>query len=64
MAIWIEERDKAVWHSAVSRETEPLTYRAACGWVVSIRHGRIWPQKLHDPGPPDDDRCRSCVADR
>lgn len=63
MAIWIEERgDKAVWHLALGRQPDRLTYRTACGWVLSIRHTRIWPQKVGTQGPPEDDLCHSCVA--
>ena len=58
--IWIEERDKAVWHGIVRRKSG-LIYEAGCGWELSARAGRIWPLKHDDPGPPTDERCHSCM---
>ena len=60
--LWIEETDKSVWHRATSR-TAPLRYRAACGWELDSRPSRVWPQKPTEPGPPDEQRCHTCVAE-
>lgn len=59
--LWIEERDEPVWHRAVAR-ARSLEYRALCGWELSAREGRLWPQKSDEPGPPDELRCHTCVA--
>jgi hypothetical protein len=59
--LWIEEPDKPVWHRVVAR-ARSLEYRAGCGWELSARHGRVWPQKFDQPGPADDLRCHACVA--
>ena len=57
--LWIEERDKPVWHRVVTRVAS-LDYRAACGWELSAREGRVWPQKTSDLGPVPETRCHSC----
>jgi hypothetical protein len=59
--LWIEERDEPVWHRVVARDRS-LEYRAACGWELSAREGRVWPQKPNQPGPADELRCHTCVA--
>ncbi len=60
-ALWIEEREKHVWHRSVGR-IGPLTYRAACGWRMGIRDSRVWPITGSDPGPAPPQRCHACVA--
>ena len=60
--LWIEERDKPVWHRALKRVAS-LDYVAACGWELSAREGRVWPQKPRDPGPAAATRCHTCVGD-
>ena len=60
--LWIEERDKAVWHLATERLT-PRTYRVACGWQMTRDDSTIYPQKPHEPGPPEAQRCHSCLAE-
>jgi hypothetical protein len=57
--LWIEERDKPVWHRVAARVAS-LEYLAACGWELSARDGRVWAQKPGDPGPPVETRCHSC----
>lgn len=59
--LWIEERDKPVWHRVVTR-VHALQYRAACGWDLSAREGRIWSQKPGESGPEPAQRCHSCRA--
>ena len=59
--LWIEERDKPVWHRVVTR-VDSLEYRAVCGWELSAREGRIWAQKPLEAGPQPADRCRACVG--
>jgi hypothetical protein len=59
--LWIEERDKPVWHRVATR-VRALEYRAACGWELSAREGRIWSQKPHDVGPKVEDRCHTCIG--
>ena len=59
--LWIEESDKQVWHHAVDRRAA-MQFRAMCGWEIDARHGRVWPQKPGEAGPPDDRRCNSCVG--
>lgn len=61
MALWFEESDKRVWHRMTKREGH-MNYHAVCGWHLSPVTGRIWPQKAGDPGPPEADRCRTCVG--
>lgn len=58
---WIEENDKHVWHRSVARVGH-LEYRAACGWELDARGGRVWIVKRGEPGPPSDNRCHSCVG--
>ena len=58
--IWIEEADKAVWHRMTRREGR-TTYRAVCGWELSVIAGRIWPVKAGELSPPDGERCHDCV---
>ena len=60
-ALWVEEKGKAVWHRATVRVVRTL-YRAVCGWQLDMRQGRVWPQKPVEPGPPEDERCRTCVG--
>ena len=60
MALWFEEFDKRVWHLMTRRA--PLVYHAACGWNLVPYTGRVWPQKGHEPGPPEPERCRTCVG--
>ena len=59
--LWIEEPDEQVWHRAVAR-TGSLQYRAACGWELNAREGRVWPQKPDQSGPAEEQRCHSCVG--
>lgn len=59
--LWFEESDKRVWH-LMTKKPGPMNYRAACGWHLVPYTGRVWPQKAHEPGPPDLERCRSCVG--
>ena len=61
MALWIEETDKQVWHLA-NRRIGPLHYTAVCGWQMTARPTRIWPQKPHELGPAREERCWSCVG--
>jgi hypothetical protein len=60
-ALWVEEKDKAVWHRATGR-VERTLYRAVCGWQLDVRQGRVWPQKRGQFGPPEDERCHTCVG--
>ena len=62
MQLWIEETDKKVWHLATGR-TAALRYTVACGWELSGRPTRIWPQKVTEPGPAHEERCRSCIGE-
>jgi hypothetical protein len=61
MHLWFEESDKQVWH-LMTRRAGPLDYHAACGWHLAPYSGRVWPQKDDEPGPTEDERCRSCVG--
>lgn len=61
MTLWFEESDKQVWH-LMTRRVAPLDYHAACGWHLAPYTGRVWPQKDHELGPPESERCRSCVG--
>lgn len=61
MALWFEEPDKKVWQLMTRKA--PLDYRAACSWHLTPVTGRVWPQKGREPGPPEEQRCRSCVGD-
>ena len=60
--LWIEETDKKVWHLA-NGKTAPMRYTVVCGWLLNARPTRVWPQKSYEPGPPRDDRCRSCIGE-
>ena len=60
--LWIEEQDKAVWHLANGR-TGRLRYTVVCGWVLPARPTRIWPQKHTEIGPPQEQRCHTCIGD-
>ena len=60
-AIWLREGDEAVWHRLTVR-TGPARRRTACGWEMSALRGELWPQKLHEVGPPLTERCNDCVA--
>jgi hypothetical protein len=59
--LWFEESEKKVWH-LMTHKAGPLDYRAACGWHLAPYNGRVWPQKDHEPGPVEDERCRPCVG--
>jgi hypothetical protein len=59
VTIWIEERDKRVWHRAESHLGYYL-YRAKCRWELDTREGRIYPQRSGEPGPPIEERCHDC----
>lgn len=59
--LWIEERDKPVWHRVVTR-VGSLQYKAVCGWDLSAREGRIWSQKPNESGPERADRCHACIG--
>lgn len=48
--LWIEERDKAVWHLATDRHSS-RRYRVVCGWEMTENDSRIYPKKPHEPGP-------------
>ncbi len=61
--LWVEERDKAVWHRAVDR-VDPRRYIMACGWELSLHDGRVWPQKGYEVGPPEDEQCVDCRSSR
>ena len=61
--LWIEETDKAVWHLANGR-TAPLRYTVVCGWVLPARPTRVWPQKSYELGPPQGQRCHSCIGEQ
>lgn len=39
-----------------------MEYHAACGWHLTPYRGRIWPEKRIDEGPPEADRCHTCVG--
>jgi hypothetical protein len=59
--LWIEERDKAVWHLA-TRRSDRLMFRVVCGWQMTPVDKRVYPQKPSEPGPPEPQRCHSCVG--
>ncbi len=59
--LWIEERDKAVWHLATSRSGR-RRWQVACGWEMTPADSRIYPKKHAEAGPAAEDRCRTCVA--
>ena len=61
MQLWIEERDKSVWHLATERLT-PRTFRVVCGWEMTADDTRIYPQKASEPGPAHARRCHSCIG--
>ena len=58
--LWIEERDKAVWHKVTNRMTG-ATYAVVCGWEMTANDRVIYPQKSSEPGPLEERRCNSCV---
>ena len=59
--LWIEERDKAVWHLVTDRHSA-RRYQVACGWEMTENDSRIYPKKPDEPGPPKPQRCHSCVT--
>jgi hypothetical protein len=59
--LWIEERDKAVWH--LSKDPSGRgRFEVACGWKMTKNDRRIYPKKANEPGPPEAQRCHSCVG--
>ena len=59
--LWIEERDKAVWHLSQGR-IGPQRFRVVCGWEMTDVDRNIYPQKSGEPGPPEAQRCHSCIG--
>jgi hypothetical protein len=59
-ALWIDERDKRVWHRSVGR-SQPLTCRAAYGWT-DVRGTRECPVKRDEDDPRPSERYQACVA--
>ena len=60
-ALWIEEPDKNVWHGKADW-LQGWRIRAACGWELDARQGRIWPVKPYEDGPPLEERCHTCIG--
>ena len=59
--LWIEEPGRGRWHHA-TRRIRVGHYRAQCGTELGVRHAKVWPQKLDDPGPAIVDRCHECAG--
>lgn len=61
MAIWVEEADKVVWHRVIGHLIDGYL-PAACGWRMAVHQGRICPEKRHETGLPEAQRCHNCVS--
>lgn len=60
--LWIEQAGpKVVWHRSVGR-LGSARYRAACGGEMNLLEGRLWAVKPGQPGPPNAERCQTCLA--